>query len=172
MIDVEVKGLRERQRAMLELPEQIQGRVTQQALAAAAQPIVESARLRAPERTGRLAKAIYSRRSRKSTPNMQIRDITVRSGKKQAQRDADAYYWKFIEFGRAAIEAKPGRLLKFTAADGSTVYTRSAKAIPARPFLRPAFEVQKTTALKILQQRLRKGIDRAVLKVRSRFSGR
>lgn len=172
MIEAKVEGLRELQRAMLELPKQLQGKVTQQALAAAAQPIVESARLRAPEKTGRLAKAIYSRRSRRSTPNLQVRDITVRSGKRQAQRDGDAYYWKFIEFGRAAIEAKPGRLLKFTAPDGRTVYTRSAKAIPARPFLRPAFEVQKSTALKIFQQRMRRGIDKAVLKVRSRFSGR
>ena len=84
------------------------GKALQGALAKAARPILASARQLAPVKTGRLRSAIYSKRSRFSTPGFERRIIGVRRGKKAQKKDRDAYYWKWIEFGRGVVRRKIG----------------------------------------------------------------
>lgn len=147
---VKVHGLQELREALVRtVPDYMQGRVLQQSLAAGAKPIVQRARSLAPARTGRLRKAIYSTRDKKSRPTYEARMITVRSGKRLQQTNRDAFYWKFVEFG---------------------YHSRSGKAIPAQPFLRPAFEAQKQVALEAIKSQLKKSIETAAAKAYARRS--
>lgn len=60
---------------------------------------------------------------------------TVRQAQQSAIRDdRDAYYWRFVEFGTSKM--------------------------PARPFLRPAFESQKEKAVQVFSAVLKREVDR------------
>lgn len=152
---VDVSGLAElRQTLLKDLPESLQGKASQLALAKAAAPIVRQAKALAPSRKprgfvgpmldkakGNLKKAIYSYRNRASTKTYESRFIGVR-GK--------AWYWRFIEFGRGVVSRATGVL-------GTPVkgfFGKVVQAIPARPFLRPAFEANKLRAIEIYKQSL------------------
>lgn len=157
--DIRVEGLSELRETLLKrLPEKLQGKALQGALRKAATPIVRQARQRAPENTGRLRKAIYSYRDRKSTKTREGRLIGVRSGKRFGTKDA--YYWKFLEFGHGVIsrtkKSEAGRVLG-TPSKGW--FGREVKAYPARPFMRPAFESQKLNSLEIVRKTLADEIE-------------
>jgi HK97 gp10 family phage protein len=162
---VKVEGLRELREALVrKIPAEMQGKVLQSALTAGARPIVNEAKTRVPRRTGRLAKAIYSRRNREGSNGVrEERVITVRQG---GRRDRDGYYWRWIEFGRGVVQIARGVL----GTPGKGFFGREVKAVPARPFLRPAFENRKTDALEAIRVRLAKGIAKAAEKARWRTS--
>ena len=162
MSEIEVSGLSELRETLLKrLPEALQGKASQAALAKAAKPIVDSARAKAPTRKprgfvgpmrpgeggdGRLRRSIRSWRNRESTKTYESRFIGVRG----------AFYWIFIEFGRGAIESA-----KSLGTPIKGFFGKMVKAIPARPFLRPAFEELKMVAL----ERYRKAMLPAIEKV-------
>jgi HK97 gp10 family phage protein len=158
---VEVKGLKELRDVLTrKLPIELQGKPVQNALSKAARPIVREARRLAPERTGRLKRAIYSFRSRASTRTRQSRLIGVRSGKRF--KGKDAFYWKWVEFGRGAVTRKRGVL--GTPSNG--FFGREVKAVPARPFLRPAFQSQKERSVEEFRRSLAPEIEKAAKKYR------
>lgn len=157
--EIQVSGLSElRDTLMKRLPEAIQGKASQAALAKAARPIVDAAKAKAPTRfvgpqrpgqvaRGRLRDAIRSWRNRDSTRTYESRHIGVR---------ARAFYWRWIEFGRGAIERATGSL--GTVAKG--FFGKRVNAAPARPFLRPAFEENKMRAIDIYAAALKPAIER------------
>jgi HK97 gp10 family phage protein len=149
----ELKDLLERK-----LPEHIQGKAMQGALAQAAKPIVTEARKNAPVKTGILRRAIYSLKARESTRQKAIRLITVRAGKRQGKRDA--YYWKWIEFGRGASTAKKGSL----GTPERGFFGKTVKATLAQPFLRPAFESQKMRAIDVFKATMVSEIEKVSAK--------
>lgn len=68
-----------------------------------------------------------------------------------------AFYLKFIEFGwMLTSHGKRGR--------------RGVKHIPAKPFLRPAWQTSKDKALYVIGQTLGKGIETAALKLAGPYS--
>ena len=150
MNEVEVKGLRELMRALEQLPKEIQGKPTMTALRAAAKPMREDARAKVPQDTGTVLKNIVVARSKVHNGKNFVWGVVLRVKKMtRRQRQAaaaggnplagDPFYWKFLEFGTSKL--------------------------PARPFLRPAFEGNKTGAVDIIKNRMAKAIEAAARKL-------
>ncbi len=156
--EVRVEGLEELRDTLLKrLPEALQGKALQGALAKAARPIVATAKSLAPTKSGRLKHAIYSARDKSSTKTRESRIIGVRRGRKFQKTDRDAYYWKFIEFGHAAIKTKRAKGL---GSEKSGFFGKEVHAVPPKPFMRPAFEQNKLKALEITRAELSGQIDK------------
>jgi HK97 gp10 family phage protein len=179
---VRVEGLDELREILLKtLPENLRGKALQATLAKAAAPIVKTARNLAPVKTGRLRRAIYSFRDRDSKRDYEARLISVRRGKKQQKTDRDAYYWKWVEFGRGEITAKNGKLLKIgtgtytdinTRTERNAIFVKKVRAVPAQPFMRPAFESNKMRSLGIIQTELRGQIEKVARRAQARSATR
>lgn len=167
---VEVSGLAEiRETLLRRLPQALQGKASQAALAKAARPIVTAAVSKAPsrkprgfvgpvqpsvEQRGNLRKSIYSYRNRASTRTYESRFIGVKS---------KAFYWRWIEFGRASITSAKSMGTPLHGFFGKVV-----KAMPARPFMRPAFEENKTQAISIYVAAIRPAIEKVAAQARRR----
>jgi HK97 gp10 family phage protein len=151
MITVQITGLKELQNALNQLPKEIQGRPLRSAVSAAAKVIVDDVKARVPVgETGNLKTAVYRYRSRRnSATGRETFFVGIRQGKAQFKDTAynrrrgrvgksyktagEAYYWRFLEFGTAKMQAKP--------------------------FLRPAFEANKSRAVEVIKDRLGKSIQ-------------
>lgn len=156
--EIRVEGLEELRDVLLKrLPENLQGKALQKALALAAKPIVATAKSLAPVKSGRLKRAIYSFRDRQSTKTREGRLISVKRGKRFQKSDRDAYYWPFIEFGRAVVKAQRGKSL---GNEKAGFFGRTVSAVPPKPFMRPAFESNKAKALEIVRTELAGQIDK------------
>mgnify|MGYP001231020517 CR=1 FL=1 len=178
---VRVEGLAElRETLMKRLPEALQGKALQGALAQGAKPIVAAARARAPVKTGRLKKAIYSYRNRESRRTYESRLISVRQGRKFQKSGRDAFYWKWIEFGHGVITLQhrrksggnKGRLSRSLGTPAKGFFGREIKAAPARPFMRPAFESKKLAALEAIRQSLAGQIEKVATRAMARSRSR
>lgn len=162
----EVKGLRELQAALDQLPNKLQNNVMRGALRAGAKIIVAEAKRLAPvgPPSGEGAR-IYGGREgllrdsiRAKSPENEGTKIVggVTAGGKFAgtkkKSAGDAFYAGFVEFGTAAhvIRAKPGSLL---ALGVSKVNHPGAKK---HPFLRPAFDSKATAAVEAMREYIRK----------------
>jgi HK97 gp10 family phage protein len=150
MMTVKIEGLEQLKKALNQLPVEIQQRSLRSAVSAGAKVVVDAAIAKAPTDTGSLKKAIYRYRSRsQSGTGRETYYVGVRKGKKAYADTArnrrlnrvgkkytvqgEAYYWRFLEFGTAKMQA--------------------------RPFLRPAFEGSRTKILDVMKQRLGKSIQ-------------
>jgi HK97 gp10 family phage protein len=151
-------GLLDRMRA---LPREVvskNGGPARAALFRGARVIRDAARAKAPVRSGFLQKQIAALRSRdpKRFGASEMYSVGIKGGarKKYAntkrnvrkgragqeyETAGNAYYWRFMEFGTARM--------------------------PARPFLRPAFEANKEKAMQTIVDELNKGLDRIVRKL-------
>lgn len=157
---VQILGLKELNNALLQIvPEHFRSTVLQKALLAGAKPIVKDAKNRAPRKTGVLAAAIFSYKDRAgSTLRFESRFISVRHGSAAQKKNSDAFYWRFIEFGRGIVTTKKHKSLG-TPEDG--FFGKSVQAYPAHPFLRPAFESNKQDALMQITKVLAEELDNA-----------
>lgn len=165
---VKVEGLEDLREVLLrKLPERLRGRALQGALAQAAKPILAAARARAPVDTGRERRAIYSKRSKLSRPELERRIIGVAYRKKILGRFP--FYWKFVEFGHRVGNRKTGYLQKNGRGSG---HTGTVSVVPARPFMRPAFELHKGEALEILTRELAAEIDKVALAAQAKSAKR
>jgi HK97 gp10 family phage protein len=129
-------------------------------VSAGAKVIVDEAKRLAPQgETGNLRKALYRYRSRsQSAPGKETFLVGVRKGKKDYVDSArnrrlgrvgkkytvegEAFYWRFIEFGRPN------------------------QGVSAKPFLRPAFESKKNNALEVIQKKLADAIEKTANKLK------
>lgn len=157
-VSIEIKGLKELQKALEQLPKEIQARPLRSAVSAGAKVIMDEAIARAPEGdTGNLKDSIYRYRSRKqSATGKETFLVGVRKGKgtygdtrrnrrlgivgKKYITQGKAFYWRFIEFGTRFIQAKP--------------------------FMRPAYESKKLEAAETIKERLKKAIDTQARKLK------
>jgi HK97 gp10 family phage protein len=172
--DIRVEGLAELEQMLKRtLPDRLQGKALQGALAKAARPIVSTARQLAPVKTGRLRSAIYSKRSKFSTPGFERRIVSVRRGKRQQKKDRDAFYWKWIEFGRGVVRRKrKGDEGKVLGTPTAGWFGTEVQPIPARPFMRPAFESNKTQAIEIIRKELAGEIKKVAAREQARIASR
>ena len=141
---VEVKGLKELERALLELPKKLATQALTRGLLSGAKLVVDDAKRRAPLLTGELRRnirAIPNRRDKRyaATVDIGVRKLTKKQLRKLRMKASranasDPFYWRFLEFGTSRMRA--------------------------RPFLRPAFEAKKVeAALRIgesIRERLKK----------------
>lgn len=110
------------------LPDRMSGRIQNEALRSAAEPILKEAVDRAPEQTGRGKEAIKISRTRRSGT---YRYVTVGINQRNKE-DARSFYMAFHEFGTVKM--------------------------PARPFLGPAYENNKRRAMDIIREQIRRGL--------------
>lgn len=145
-VNIEVNGFDELKKKMRDLPKNIAIKCLRGALVGASGVIKREAIARAPNKTGRLKKAIYVKRLSKTGTLSERYILGVRRGRELQEKDLDAYYWHFIEFG-----AKPHDIVstKKNLASSSEVFGKKVRhpGTPEKPFLRPAFENKKTEAL-------------------------
>jgi len=170
---VRIEGLRELREAFVrKVPQHMQGSTLQRALAAGARPIIDTAKSLAPSLKGVLKRAIFSFRDKGSTPTYEARNIRPREGKRFQKSGRDAFYWRWIEFGRGALEAEPGKAFKIPVPLGAklNIFRPRVAAVPPRPFLRPAFIARSRDALRIITERLRVELENAAVRARWRTS--
>jgi HK97 gp10 family phage protein len=151
--EVKVSGLSELRFALLNFTNQIQQETLQNALGAGCDVIVAEAKQRAPVLTGRLKLSIYSIKGKRgSSSDYQIRNVTVHTGKRWAKKNLDAYYAVWVEYGHGIITTD-----KRTLGNAEKGYFgKTVKAVPAKPFLRPAFETKKEAAVAAFAEYLRR----------------
>ncbi|MBN8749523.1 MAG: HK97 gp10 family phage protein [Variovorax sp.] len=117
-VTIEVKGLRELGERLQAMGEEMATKIARSATGAAAGKVKAAAQLKAPKRTGNLARNIITKRLGKSQTSMTSEHIvTVRRKRTAGQKksgEQSAYYGQFVEFG-------------------------SIHNVP-QPFLRPAFD--------------------------------
>lgn len=152
---VRVEGLDELKRAMMQVPVELQGKVSLELLRKAAVPMRDEARHLAPQAgapyggrsrqvaPGRLRKNIFIGRARDSTAQNPLVVIRVRR-KGKADDPKNAFYWLFQELG-------------FT--------TRDGRHIPGKRFLTRAFESKKMEALALLKGATLEQVEKAARKV-------
>ena len=104
-VTVHISGLRELEKKMINLGPKISRKALKGALVAGAVVIKKEAQSIAPVKTGRLRRAMYIKRMNKPNPYAEQVIFGVRHGRKMAQRNLDAYYWSFLEFGTKFIVA-------------------------------------------------------------------
>jgi HK97 gp10 family phage protein len=151
-----ISGLKELNDALTELPERIAKNALSASVYAAAKIIRDEAKSQAPVHTGAVSEGhppagtlkrsiIMKHISEKSSKYNQTFYVLVRHGKKYQRQgkkgnlSQDAFYWRFIEFGTANM--------------------------PAKPFMRPAFETQKTAAVEALKNKLASRIEEEARKL-------
>lgn len=139
-VTVKIDGLSDLGKRLSTLSADMQGKVARAATAAGAVVIKNAAIQKAPEDTGNLKRNIIAKRIPKSQTDLSSEHIvTVRKGKKTAKQKAagirDAYYASWVEFGTVKMAAQP--------------------------FLRPAFDQNKETAVDAIKNRLEARIKKA-----------
>lgn len=153
---IKVEGLQELQRKLLALPKKVQGKPTRGALNSGAKLIKVRARELVAVDTGFLREAIiqYPVKQSEHAYSDQVRvgvrkrvrkgaklskkykaALSARRRRSSAQRSVTPKYWRYLEFGTSRMAA--------------------------RPFLRPAFEREKASAVSRIAQRMREEIDKA-----------
>nr|WP_198047974.1 HK97-gp10 family putative phage morphogenesis protein [Cupriavidus taiwanensis] len=184
MADQYVKGLRELNDALNALPQNIAKNILRGAVNAGAAVIRKEAALRAPVyepgkygvpdmrvEPGRLKRAIYQAHAPElSSAIVQTVLIGVRQGKSQRQKqrgkqtfNLDAYYAKWVEFGHWYVPRRGEGITR--KAHRAKHKSDMGRFIPARPFMRPAFEAKKDDAIKAIEQYLRERIPREASKL-------
>lgn len=134
-INLTVTGLAELSKKLKEMPVKLARNGLRAAVNAGAEVIRKDAASRVPVDTRRLKKAIYKKQIREKSNNVQQTFfVGARNGKKYRKADKDAYYWRFLEFGTSKL--------------------------PARPFLRPAFDTKKSEAVDAMARKLKERIDK------------
>ena len=150
----EIKGLKELNEALKQLPDRVARNVLRGAVSAGTTVIRKEAQQRAPVYTGlvseghpppgTLRKSIRQSQQRQlSSLVQQAFHIGVRAAvtrTKSGAKNLDAFYWRFVEFGTSRMAA--------------------------RPFLRPAFEAKKQAAVEAIRTYLAERIPREVDKLK------
>lgn len=147
----EIKGLRELEAGLAEIPAAVRGKTLEAALMRAAKPILDEARSRAPVRQGGAKR--MGKGSKVRMPGF-LRASLRRARKRGSDASATvqigphrrAFYGMFQELGTS----------------------RQA----ARPFLRPAFESKAQDALQLLRTSLASEILKTAQRIASRSFGR
>ena len=157
--EIRIHGLNEIRRAMLQLPQRLDNKLLNKGLLAGAQVVRDEARTRAPilkqetprRRAGVLRRAISAMRVRPvryaATAIVRVRNLTTRqisafkrkSGKGGAANPRDPFYWRFVEFGTSKMAAIP--------------------------FLRPAFDRKKETAVRVAIATLKPLVEAEIAKL-------
>lgn len=165
---VKIEGLKELEAALKELPKATGRNVIRRALTTAAQPVAELARANAPRGAtgvlsrsirvskirfskGEAGKAAFAAAMKRGASRAEAaqaaheanaeagNDEDITSGLAEIGPTTEAFYAHFVEFGTAHSVAKP--------------------------FMRPAWEGNKATAVQVIQAALKAEIDKAVERI-------
>jgi HK97 gp10 family phage protein len=131
-----VGNLDKLERKLMQLKAVASADVLERALLAAAQPIRNDAQVRAPVRTSTLRRSIHVETFEKSEQRVSVLIGT------------DLEYAAIHEYG-GDIVPRNARALVFEI-DGEVIVTQRV-TIPARPYLRPAYDAQRDEAVRIFR---------------------
>ena len=135
---MQLTGFKELAAALRELPERVAKNALRSAVNAGASEIRKQAKANAPKDTGLLEKNIYQKQIREqSDATKQVFFVGVRGAKKKKKGEKKVevpFYWRFIEFGTSKM--------------------------PAKPFLRPAFDAKKEVAIERIGEKLDERIQK------------
>lgn len=157
--DVKLDGIEAIKRALADLPKEVQGRPIRNALMSGAKPIrLHASRIHQwHDDTGFLRTAIVSYavkknehqytdqvrvgvlKRRKKRESKKLKAARAKRQARQTKKIVTPYYWHYLEFGTSRIAA--------------------------RPFLRPAFESEKSGSAKLITDKMREEVDKAAKKV-------
>ena len=158
--DAKLEGFKEFADGLRKLPENIGKNVLRRAVSAGATVVRVEARNNALaiKETGTLARSIYQKQIRElSGPKNQVFFVGARSGKQYKSTgkkgaSKDAYYARWVELGH--FTRAPGGRLRGTGRGQANnaklvqlVQSGHVHWVPAKPFLRPAFDVKKEQAV-------------------------
>jgi len=141
MEDMQIHGLDELRRALKRLPEKVAQKHLKKSTSQAATLVVRAAKGLVPVNTGLVKSSIKKKAMRSPVKTQATTGIGVLAASKKVRAKknlGDPYYWKFVEFGTSKM--------------------------PARPFLRPAFESVKYAAADKIKQVLILGIEKEARK--------
>ena len=184
-----VKGLKELQDALYQLPVNIAKNVLRGSVLAGGGIIRDQAKLNAPVYTGEVAqghpppgtlkRSVYVKHiPDRSNSFKQVYFVGVRKGKKYQKQgkggklSQDAFYASWVEFGH--YYAPPGKhgfatrkkAMNAVSLDGGGV--TGARFVMPQPFMRPAFESKKQSAVKAIKDYLATRIPLEIQKLRKR----
>lgn len=162
--DIKISGYSEAVRIFDQLTDQMQRTLVRQALRKSAQPMVSTARARAPKRTGQLSRSIgvvSLRRDRVPTViPMAVGPVfsVTKNGK------VNAFYARFVHDGTKDRRPRNKKLraLKFPGREGGVVYAARTRGMKARPFLRDAFDQSADASVNDFGADLTSAIERFV----------
>lgn len=182
-----ISGLKELQDALKQLPQNIARNILRGSVSAGAALIRDEAKRNAPVYTGSpqmghpppgtLKRSVYIKQiPERSSVFKQVVFVGVRKGKKyqhQGKHGAlsqDAYYAAWVEFGH--YYAPPGKhgfgtrrgAMNAVAFNGGGV--SGALFVPAHPYMRPAWDSQKRSAVQRIKDYLAQRIPKEVEKAR------
>jgi HK97 gp10 family phage protein len=134
-VTMEISGLKELADKMRAMGPDIARNALRAGVGEAARALRDEAKQTNPDDTGRTDRALYAKLIKEQSSDHQATYyVGARSGKRERKRDRDAWYWRFVEFGTVKM--------------------------PARPFLRPAFEKLKMQAVDLIAARIAARIKR------------
>lgn len=134
-ITMQIDGLAALDKKLRAMGPDIAAKALRGGVLAAAKLIRDEAKATNPDDTGRTDRALYAKFIKEqSGPDRAVYKVGVRSGARERRKDRDAWYWRLVEFGTAKM--------------------------PARPFLRPAFESKKGRAVELIAERIASRIRR------------
>lgn len=143
-VTVRVDGLKELQKAMQSLGRKTSNRIAVKAMRKGGAIVRDKARSLAPvlkesvphRRAGTLRKSIQSRtkvgKNGRTDAYIWVKGLSTKSGKSSAYNPRDPFYWRYLEFGTSKM--------------------------PARPFMRPAFQQSKEQAAQAIIDTLQQEI--------------
>lgn len=154
---VQVLGLKELEKKMIELGPKIGRKALKGALVAGGKIIKKEAQLLSPDRTGRLDKAMYIKTMSKPNPFKENVIFGVRHGRKMSKRNLDAFYWTFLEFGHL-VRGKKYR----TRGERLSAASDGTKRIEGIHFVENAFKRKQLAALNKITETLSQKISQLV----------
>lgn len=148
MSEVRVKGMRELNQFLQQLPVKLERNVLRGALRAGAKPVQEQAKRDAPRDTGKLAEGIKI--GTKAKGGRVVANVKLTG--------PHAHIGRWLEYGVAAhqITASTGGWLFF---GGNFAKAVQHPGIPARPFMRPALDSQAQAAVVAAAQYMKRRLE-------------
>jgi HK97 gp10 family phage protein len=152
MISMKIDGLRQLDEELKKLPIELQKKELRSAVAKSSAILRNEIIAKAPVDTGRVKNNVYRFYAKKQSDSGKATYVVgIRNGKKRKyvnsgknrrigragktyETEGEAFYWRFTEFG--------------------------TKKMPARPFVRPAFDAKKTEIIESIKLSLTKSIKK------------
>lgn len=156
MIESTITGLKELDDRLKQIEPKLAARELGNALRAGASVIQKRAIERAPDNTY----VEHKKGDLKANIRVQRIRATEREAMAYGITTGPAFWAKFVEFGRGIVRVAKKKVLT----DGLYFFGKEVRAMPARPFMRPALDEGSARALTIMRDRLKRGLDRIARK--------
>lgn len=162
-VTFKLEGFQDVMRRMRSLQKKARGRLLRKAVTAASRLILRAAKAKVSRRTGLLRKSLGIKVKTYRRSGVVVGVIGPRSGFKRQvtlpdgsqELENPTVIAHLVEKGRRAVAVKTKKVL----ATGKTIFGRQVRAVPARPFMRPAFDSNKAAAEALIRDTIRQGLE-------------